>query len=142
LLIGNVRDATKALQIFTSKLADGPNAKGLGVQEVASTNNEVKIYTSLPLLNFIALLLLALQRGQADLFRDLKRQYAEHLSEVGMWEDALNQIAEMYFGIKVPRQSNPLMDMLGGMFGGGAGPAPQPKSRRVEAAPPSAPGLD
>jgi hypothetical protein len=57
----------------------------------------------------------------------------------GGWNEALDQIGEMYFGIKMPKQGNPLFDMMGSMFGGMGGAAPKPKAK-VEA-PPTA-GLD
>lgn len=103
----------------------------------------MRVYPSLPLLNFTSLLLLAIQRGTADLFRQLTRQYAAQIREVEGWERALAHIGELYFGIKIPKQSNPLMDMMGMMFGGGGGgagakPGRQQKSGgRVEAPPPS-----
>lgn len=39
----------------------------------------------------------------------------------GTWNEALEQIGEMYFGIKIPSQRNPLLDMVGSMFMGGGG---------------------
>ena len=101
----------------------------------------MRVYPSLPLLNFLGLLLLAVQRGAPDLFRQLKSHYAIHLKDVPAWNEALDQIGEMYFGIKIPKQRNPLFDMMGDMLMGGMGGGSQrPKSRRVEA--PAAPGLD
>jgi hypothetical protein len=99
----------------------------------------------LPLLNFLGLVLLAVQRGAPELFRMLKSQYKGHLAEVdGAWDQALDQIGEMYFGIKIPSQGNPLFDMMGSLFmGGGAGGGGAKKSsKRVGAAAPSTPGLD
>lgn len=88
------------------------------------------------------MLLLTIQRGSADLFRQLRAHYASQIQEIGIWDDALAQFGEQYFAIKVPRQGNPLMDMMGSMlFGGGqesAGGrrAPQSRgSRKVEAPP-------
>lgn len=139
LLLGNVRDASVAFRLFTSRLA-------APTQEVGGARAEVKIYPSLPLLNFLGLLLLAVEKGSADLFRGLKTHYAAHLQEVAAWEEALEGIAEMYFGIARPRQGNPLFDMMGSMFG-----APQQQKRlpkRVGASPaagsggPVAEGLD
>jgi hypothetical protein len=90
--------------------------------------------------NFIGLLLLAIQRGNADLFRQLTTRYASQIEEVGIWDDALMQIGEHYFMIKAPRQGNPLLDMMGSMlFGGqdGGRKAPQSRgsSKKVEAPP-------
>ncbi|KUL82357.1 hypothetical protein ZTR_10523 [Talaromyces verruculosus] len=141
LLTANLRSANKALLIFTSRLsAANPS---LASQQVSSTSSDVRIYPSLPLLNFLNLLLIAVQRGSADLFRDLTRHYAPHIKEVGIWDDALASIGEMYFNIKIPRQGNPLLDMMGSMFfGGGQGGGNQRGSgrqtRQVEAAPTSA----
>lgn len=135
LLVGNLRAANKAMLLFCSKLASTP---GLSVQEVSSSSSDLRVYPSLPLLNFLGLLLLAIQRGQADLFRQLKSQYSSHIKEVGTWDDALAQIGEMYFGIKIPTQGNPLFDMMGSMFGGGGGQ----KKAGGRDAPAPAPALD
>lgn len=139
LLVGNVRDASKSLRLFTSRLSE--SNKRLAVQEVSRDGSEVQIYPSLPLLNFLGLLMLAIEKGSADLFRQLKSHYAVHLTEVGAWDEALESVAEMYFGISRPRQGNPLFDMMGSMFGGGAAPKKQPP-RRVTAPAPVAEGLD
>lgn len=139
LLTGNVRDASRSLQLFTRKLAEDNSS--LAVQDVSSSTADMRIYPSLPLLNFLGLLLLVVQKGAADLFKQLKTKYATHIQEVGIWDEALISIGEMYFGIQRPRQGNPLFDMMGSMFGGAGAPAaPQPK--RVGAATPAAEGLD
>ncbi|CAL5868875.1 uncharacterized protein PFLUO_LOCUS3102 [Penicillium psychrofluorescens] len=147
LLTGNLRSANKALLIFTSRLST--SNPSLGVQEVSSASSDIRVYPALPLLNFIGLLLLAIQRGSADLFRQLTAHYAAQIREIGIWDDALAQIGEQYFSIKIPRQGNPLFDMMGSMFFGGgqdnAGGrrAPQARSpaKKVEA-PPSNMELD
>ena len=138
LLTGNVRDATKSLQLFTSRLTEAN--KNLTVQDVSSSSSDMRIYPSLPLLNFLGLLLLAVQKGTADLFRQLQKKYAAHIVGVGIWEEAMTSVGEMYFGIQRPRQGNPLFDMMGSMFGGGAPVKQQPK--RVGASGPVAEGLD
>lgn len=117
LLIGNLRNANKALLIFTARLSSANPS--LGVQEVSSTSSEVRVFPVLPLLNFLNLLLLSVQRGASDLFRQLTAHYASHIKEVGILNDALPQIGEQYFGINIPRQGNPLLDMMGSMFFGG-----------------------
>ena len=120
LLTRNLRSANKAYIIFTSRLST--NNQSLGVQEVSSSKSDIRIYPSLPLLNFLALLLLAATRGSTDLFRSLTKHYGAHIKEVGIWDEALAQVGEMYFGVKIPRQGNPLFDMMGSMlFGGGGG---------------------
>lgn len=148
LLTGNLRSANKALLIFTSRLS--ASNKSLSVQEVSGSSSDMRVYPSLPLLNFLGLLLLAIQRGGSDLYRQLAKHYAPHIKEVGTWDDALAQVAETYFGIKIPRQGNPLFDMMGSMlFGGGAAsPKPStskpstPKAKAAVAPAPPAPELD
>ena len=122
LLTGNLRSANKAYLIFTSRLSS--SNKNLMVQEVTSTSSDMRVYPSLPLLNFLGLLLLAIQRGSSDLYKQLAKHYAPYLKEVTAWGDALAQIGEMYFGIRIPRQGNPLFDMMGSMMGFGASPKP------------------
>jgi hypothetical protein len=139
LLLGNVRDANATYRLFTSRLIES-NPK-LGVQDVSSGSADARIYPSLPLLNFLGLLLLAVEKGTADLFRQLRNHYAPHLKEVGAWDESLELIAEMYFGISRPRQGNPLFDMMGSMFGGGAAPKKAQPKRVGQGAPPSE-GLD
>lgn len=143
LLIGNVRDASKSLRLFTSFLTS--SNKSLGVQDVSSNSSDLRIYPSLPLLNFLGLLLLAVQKGSADLFRQLKSHYAAHIQEVGAWNEALEGVAEMYFNIQRPRQGNPLFDMMGSMFAGGmggGGGAKKQAPRKIGASAPVAEGLD
>lgn len=129
--------------IFTSQLSASSDT--LNAQSVSSQSTDARVYPSLPLLNFINLLLLAVQRGSADLFKQLARHYAPHIQEVGIWDDALAQIGELYFGIKIPKQGNPLFDMMGSMFFGGGqgggssrgGQQSRNTAKKVEAPPPS-----
>lgn len=146
LLVGNTRAANTSYRLFASSLAgDNP---GLGVQDVSSTSSDVRIFPSLPLLNFLGLLLLAVQRGAPEVFKGLVSRYATQISETnGAWTEALEMIGEMYFGIQKPRQSNPLMDMMSGLFGGGGMPGQQQQQQRrqglrVTDGPPPAAGLD
>ncbi|PLB49518.1 DUF410 domain protein [Aspergillus steynii IBT 23096] len=147
ILTGNLRNANKALLIFTSRLSSSNPA--LGSQGISSASSDVRVFPALPLLNFLNMLLLTIQRGSADLFKQLTAHYAAQIQEVGIWDDALAQIGEQYFAIKIPRQGNPLLDMMGSMlFGGGqegtGGRRVQGgrgQSRKVEA-PPANPELD
>ncbi|KAI0598036.1 hypothetical protein F4775DRAFT_592789 [Biscogniauxia sp. FL1348] len=146
LLTANVRAANTSYRLFTSALNEDKQAQ-LSPQDVSSSSADIRIYPSLPLLNFLGLLLLAVQRNSADLYRQLTTKYASHLKELDMWNEALDMIAEMYFGISKPRQSNPLMDMMSGIFGGGGGAFPPSDNARNPAvkAPttmPAAEGLD
>ena len=135
LLIGNTRAANKALLLFTSKLS--ASHPGLGVQSISSPSSDIRIYPSLPLLNFLGLLLLAIQRGSSDLFKQLKTHYAGQLKEQA-WEEPLLQLGEMYFGIKIPSQSNPMFDMMSSMLMGGGNPFAA-KKKETKAVGPAAP---
>lgn len=120
LLVANVRAANSAYRLFTSAL-NQDKGTAMGVQDVSSSTADIRIYPSIPLLNFLGLLLLAVQRGSPELYRQLSAKYGSHIKEVDAWHEPLEMIAEMYFGISRPRQSNPLMDMMSGLFGGNAG---------------------
>ncbi|KAJ4306595.1 hypothetical protein N0V88_001400 [Collariella sp. IMI 366227] len=142
LLVANVRAANASYRAFVAALV--ADNKGLAAQEVSSQGADLRVFPSLPLLNFLGLLLLAVQKGSPDLFRQLKIKYAANIGELGgCWDTALDLVAEMYFGIQRPRQSNPLFDMMGSLFGGGGAPGGgqrKPAAKRVEA--PAAEGLD
>ncbi|CAG8937353.1 unnamed protein product [Penicillium salamii] len=140
LLTGNLRSANKALLIFTTKLSAAHPQ--LGVQDVSSSSSDARVFPALPLVNFISLLLLTIQRGSADLFRNLTAHYAAQIKEVGLWDDALAQIGEQYFAIKIPRQGNPLMDMMSGMLFGGGNAGKQPSRAKKVEAPPASMELD
>ncbi|PUU73796.1 hypothetical protein B9Z19DRAFT_1111028 [Tuber borchii] len=126
LLIGNLRDATRLLAMFTRKLIE--NSTSLAIQEVQTASVDVKVIPSLPLLNFLNLLLLACQTGGQDMFRTLKSHYSNNLKEAPHWDEALEQIGEIYFGIQVRRPAS-IFDMMGSMFGGAPNAAPQ--SRQI-----------
>ncbi|KAF2854433.1 DUF410-domain-containing protein, partial [Plenodomus tracheiphilus IPT5] len=140
LLTGNLRAANKFFLLFTSQLAKKPS---LSTQTVSSNSTELRVYPSLPLLNFLGLLLLSVERGDPSLYRQLKSHYAQDLKDVN-WTEALDQIGEMYFGIKIPRQGNPMFDMLGSMFGGGMGGAGNggAAKKSIGGRAPTASGLD
>jgi hypothetical protein len=69
------------------------------------------------------MLILACQKGDSGLFRQLAKHYATHLKETDeLWTEALANIGEIWFGIKIPKQgNNPLFDMMSNMMFGGAG---------------------
>lgn len=141
LIVGNLRAANQALLLFCSRLGQG--SASLAMQEVSGATSDLRVYLDMPLLNFLSLLLLAVERGAADLFRTLKGQYSRYIQEQDGWDEALESVGEMYFGVRKPRQGNPLFDMMGSMFGGGGGAkaSAKPKVGKVEA-PAPAPTLD
>lgn len=137
LLVGNVRAANTSYRLFTSALS-GDNAD-LGVQDVSSAHCDIRVFPSLPLLNFLGLLLLAIQRGAPQAYKGLVAKYATQINEAEVWAESLEVIAELYFDISRPRQSNPLMDMMSGLLGGGGGQQqPQRRTLRSTEAPPPA----
>ncbi|KAI1126377.1 hypothetical protein F5Y10DRAFT_212778 [Nemania abortiva] len=145
LITANVRAANTSYRVFTSLLSDDKQSQ-LAIQDVSSNSADLRVFPSIPLLNFLGLLLLAIQRGNPDLYRQLTTKYASHLKDLEMWNEALEIIAEIYFGIMKPRQSNPLMDMMSGFFGGGAPAGGSSKKPAVRApsstSMPAAEGLD
>lgn len=146
LLTANLRAANTAYRYFTSTLIQDKGS-AIGVQDVSGSTADIRIFPSIPLLNFLGLLLLTVSRQTPDLYRQLTAKYASNIKEVEAWHEPLTMIAEIYFGIEKPRQSNPLMDMMSGFFGGGGGGgAPAGGSRRPgvkSPAPlPTAEGLD
>ena len=56
---------------------------------------DARIYPSLPLLNFLALLLLAVTRGTPDLFRQLASHSASHIKEMGSWDEVNHILSAM-----------------------------------------------
>lgn len=85
LMVGNVRDATRSLLIYKRRLTEAKT--NLAPQEVTAGNLELKIFPSLPLLNFLSLLLIAVQRGKPDTYRQLRSHYTAHIKEVGSWDE-------------------------------------------------------
>lgn len=127
LIVGDLASASVALSTFTSQLTtQNPHLLAMSQPlESAKSGLSLRIFPSIPLLNFLSLVVLAAQKGDAALFKQLAKYYAPHLKDVeGLWGDALAQIGEIWFGIRIPRQGgNPLFDMMGSMLFGGPGGA-------------------
>jgi golgi to ER traffic protein 4 len=85
LLLNNVRDANKVLDIFSSNLTQ--NNKNLTNSLVESMTSEIRVFPSLPLFNFLRLLVLTVERGQADTFRGLRSHYGTYLNDVPDWNE-------------------------------------------------------
>jgi hypothetical protein len=84
-LVGNLQEASRSLDVFIQQLVqDNP---ALVTQEVQSASADIRVFPSLPLLNFLSLLRLAVQTGGADVFRNLKSHYASQLRDVQAWDD-------------------------------------------------------
>ena len=84
----NLRDASVALNVFLSKLVAAENAPA------RSTIEGVLIFPALPHVNFLSLLIVACQRGAAEFFHNLKKQYARSLEEVP-WNDVLHSASDL-----------------------------------------------
>ncbi|KAI9880269.1 MAG: hypothetical protein M1823_006748, partial [Watsoniomyces obsoletus] len=157
LVLGNLASATTSLAQFTSQLTS--SNPSLTTQSIDSAKSSARIFPSLPLLNFLAMLLLACQKGDSGLFRQLAKHYAPHLKETEqLWTEALANIGEVWFGIRIPKQGgNPLFEMMGNMMWGGGGqkqstpklgtprsgtPKPKTDSKPAAAAPPPTMDLD
>ena len=144
LLAGNLRAANTAFLLFTSRLSSSNPA--LASEQISASSSEARVFPSLPLLNFLGLLLFAVQKGSTDLFRGLQQHYKQIIAEQteGSWDEALTHVGESFFGIHQARQSNPLMDMMGAMFGGGGGGGSGGNQRRQipQSSPAPAPALD
>jgi len=140
LVLGNLQAATTAMAVFTSQLLSS-NAS-IPTQTIESSKSSVRIFPSLPLLNFLSLLILAVQKGDKALFQQLAKHYAAHLKDANeLWSDALAQIGEIWFGIRIPRQGgNPLFDMMGSMFFGGNQQKPAGRSSTPKPAQPQISG--
>lgn len=95
LLVGNIRDATRSLQLFTQELVK--NNSSLVVQEVQSATTDFRVFPSLPLLNFLGLLVPAVQSGAVDLFKTLKSHYSGNLKEVPVWDEVRSPFFSFLF---------------------------------------------
>ena len=124
LVLGNLASATTAFAQFTSLLTS--SNRSLPTQSIDSAKSSIRIFPSLPLLNFLALILLAAQKNDANLFRQLAKHYGGHLKEVEeFWGESLANVGEVWFNIRIPKQGgNPLFDMMGSMLFGGGGAKP------------------
>lgn len=80
LCLQNLRDATAALHTFVQLLLAGENVP------LHNRVEGVDVFPSLPLVNFLSLLVAACRVGAPEFFNGLKRQYAHNLDEVP-WND-------------------------------------------------------
>ncbi|KAK9448840.1 uncharacterized protein V1518DRAFT_418354 [Limtongia smithiae] len=129
LTVGNIRDARHALDVFISRLVASPRLTPLApAVRVVSTasGGELNVFPDLPLLNFFDLLIRSCQRRSPDMFRRLRFRYKSVISDAGAFDEALDRIGDVFFGIKVRNQGNILQDLMGSLFSGGSqGPAPR-----------------
>jgi hypothetical protein len=85
LLVGNLREASHSLDMFIQQLL--ANNPAVVVQDVQTANIDLQIFPSLPLLNFLRLLCLAVPTGGSDVFRNIKSHYSTQLKDILDWND-------------------------------------------------------
>ncbi|RIB14577.1 hypothetical protein C2G38_1973012 [Gigaspora rosea] len=126
LCLRSIRDAKIAFDAFVTDLSEkNPEIKAGTAQynpTITGDAIDVTIY-SLPLLNFLQLLILTVQREASDLFSDLRNRYKSALSVEPSFEDLLNKIGEVFFNIRVqrPQQFNIFQDLVNSLFTSGPG---------------------
>lgn len=110
-------------------------------------------FTTDSILNFAQLAVRACQRAQGDRNKPMREAWVRlcgtYQSKGGVIakpevRKVLNELAELYFAIPLPRpqQANPFGDMLSAMFGGAAPTAPAPRRTLTPSQAHNAPGLD
>lgn len=85
IILGKLKYASRSLDVFVHEILQ--QTPELSVQEAHSTLETLHVYPSLPLLNFLALLLLAIPRGGHDAYSILQSHYAPNLKEIPAWND-------------------------------------------------------
>ncbi|CAJ0647343.1 39_t:CDS:2 [Entrophospora sp. SA101] len=116
-VLQSIKDAKISFDTFiSSKQQQQSNDIKTGVAQYRPTITgdpiEIPIY-SLPLLNFLQLLILTVQRDAADLFISLRNKYKSVLS-IDQSDNLLNKIGDVFFNIKPqrPQQFNVFQDLM------------------------------
>ncbi|CAG8522102.1 5144_t:CDS:2 [Ambispora gerdemannii] len=118
----HIRDAKIAFDSFVAELASKNQDIITDTASYRPTPNgdsvEIIIYANAPLINFLQLLILMVQRDAADLFVVLRNKYKNDLAIEPSFEDLLNRIGEVFFNIKVqrPQQLSFLQDLMSSFF--------------------------
>ncbi|CAG8696903.1 2834_t:CDS:2 [Cetraspora pellucida] len=126
LCLRSIRDAKFAFESFIADLTEKVPELKAGTAQYNPTITgdavDVTIYL-LPLLNFLQLLILTVQREASDLFGELRNRYKSVLSVEPSFEDLLNKIGEVFFNIRVqrPQQFNIFQDLVNSLFTSGPG---------------------
>ncbi|KAG5643278.1 hypothetical protein DXG03_001245 [Asterophora parasitica] len=143
---GNILAARTFIFQFTSGLPKDPE----DTRVPAGSADEV-ILTKDSVVNFAQLAVLTCQRAQGDKNKVMRESWVRlcgtYQSRGGLLalpevRAALNELANLYFAIPLPRTqaANPFGDMMSSLFGGA--PAAQPTRRLLEPAGAGAAGLD
>lgn len=115
LFIENVKYANESLTKFIENLSAKTQLKNEKIQE---GGKEVVIFEQLPLINFLQLLLSTVEAKNAQLYQKLKSHYSQDIKNAEL-DDAFAYIGEVYFGIRVPKNINPLQNLMSSFLGGG-----------------------
>ncbi|ODV73569.1 protein GET4 [Cyberlindnera jadinii NRRL Y-1542] len=115
LFIQNVKNANQALdELLTLFTTEYPSFK---YEQITESSVSVKLFDSLPLLNFVQFLLRVVSTGDPKLFNVLVGRYSPTLDSCEL-KDAVAYIGQLYFGIQVPKQVNLLQNLMSGFLGG------------------------
>lgn len=109
----NIRDADKCSETFLGLFNSKHKPETNSVEAVGGT---ITTYDSVPLFNFLQLLILACRSKNPETFKRLTARYAQQLGQLPAWGPALDKIGQVYFGIVPKRQGNMLEDLMGSFF--------------------------
>ncbi|KAK9717840.1 hypothetical protein K7432_005934 [Basidiobolus ranarum] len=123
LYIQNFRDAKIYFEEFTRKLLEKrSDFKEESISFLPRPDSQpIDVITyKLPLINFAQFLILAAQRESTEVFFALRNQYGNELSMIDKgYDQILEKLGEMYFGIQPRRPNNMLQDLMSSLFAGG-----------------------
>lgn len=120
---GNIRDSRTVTQEFIriAIAADIAALRSFLKHEITNEGDyQIYVFESIPLLNFLQLLIPTCQTKSTQFYQRLRARYSSLIDHIDAWSPVLGAIALAYFGIQPPRsQSNMLQDLLGSFMGGG-----------------------
>lgn len=116
LFIENIKYANEALSKFIQDLISTKTE--FSSETLKESENEVFIFEDLPLINFLQLLLVSVQTKNAPYYQKLKNRYQQDINLAEL-DDAFSYIGEVYFGIRVQKNINPLQNLMSSFLGGG-----------------------
>lgn len=114
LFIQNVKAANESLASLISKFCD--EYPKFTHETVSESGISIELFESVPLLNFIQLLLKTVSTGNAQLYNKLLSRYSTVIQQADL-KEATAFIGELYFGVAVPKQVNLLQNLMSGFMG-------------------------
>ncbi|CAG8614947.1 5815_t:CDS:2 [Paraglomus brasilianum] len=136
LCLRNIRDARTSFDTFIEAVAEKDSSIKSGTAPyrptLASDPVQISLYT-IPLLNFLQLLILTVQRDARDLFTKLRTKYSSSLAVEPSFDDLLNKIGEVFFDIKLqkPQQYNLLQDLMNSFLSPSGSASESPAGARM-----------